>query len=200
MRVSTGRTRLAVAATAAAALVAPLLASSSASAASSSSFSLLPAGRTLACLAAPGKTAKANATITSSGQNQTMTLKVSGIRPNLDVDLFTVEKSPFTAAGTPDPAFDGRFGLAWYQSDLHVGDTGTGQVTIKTILNPEIFGFDANTGLPPTHTFHVGFWFNNPADAAACGFTGATPFNGEQHAGPVAMITKPGADGSGPLG
>lgn len=169
-------------------------------AASSKTFSLLPAGKTLACLAAPGKTPKATATVVNSGPNQTMTLRVSGIKPGLAFDLFTVEKSPFNAAGQPNPAFDGRFGLAWYQSDLHVGAQGSGSVKIRTILNPEIFGFDANTGLQPTHTFHVGFWFNNPANAAACGFSGFTPFNGEQHAGPVAMITKPGANGRGPLG
>lgn len=47
--------------------------------------------------------------------------------------------------------------------------------------------------LPPTNTFHVGFWFNNPADAAPCGFTGVTPFNGDHRAGPLAMISRPNA-------
>ena len=54
----------------------------------------------------------------------------------------------------------------------------------------------------PTNTFHVGFWFNNPADAAACGFdaTSPTPFNGEHRAGPLAMISVPDATtGLGPL-
>jgi hypothetical protein len=190
---------MALAAAAAGALAAPVV-SAHPAAAASKTFSLLPAGKTLACLAAPGKTPKATATVVESGPNQTMTLNVSGIKPGLDFDLFTVEKSPFNSAGKPNPAFDGRFGLAWYQSDLEVGSSGTGSVKIRTILNPEIFGFDANTGLKPTHTFHVGFWFNDPDDAAACGFTGFTPFNGEQHAGPVAMITKPGANGKGPLG
>lgn len=188
------------AAAAAAAALTGAVASAHPAAASSKTFSLLPAGKTLACLTAPGKTPRATATVVNTGPNQTMKLTVSGIKPGLDFDLFTVEKSPFNAAGQPNPAFDGKFGLAWYQSDLHVGAQGSGSVTIRTILNPEIFGFDANTGLQPTHTFHVGFWFNNPANAAACGFTGFTPFNGEQHAGPVAMITKPGANGKGPLG
>jgi hypothetical protein len=40
------------------------------------------------------------------------------------------------------------------------------------------------------NTFNVGFWFNNPADAASCGFTGVTPFNGEHQAGPLAMISR----------
>ena len=43
------------------------------------------------------------------------------------------------------------------------------------------------------NTFHVGFWFNDPADAAACNFdvTKPTPFNGEHRAGPLAMISRP---------
>ena len=41
----------------------------------------------------------------------------------------------------------------------------------------------------------MGFWFNNPKDAAACGFdvNKATPFNGEHRAGPAAMISVPNA-------
>jgi hypothetical protein len=47
--------------------------------------------------------------------------------------------------------------------------------------------------LKPTNTFHMGFWFNNPADAARCGFdvNKPTPFNGEHRAGPLAMISVP---------
>ena len=104
-----------------------------------------------------------------------------------------------TADGTPDPDFT-NFGLAWYQSDVHITADGTGAVKIKTILLDQIFGFDPVVSLPPTNTFHVGFWFNNPADAVPCGFTGSTPFNGEHNAGPVAFITRPNATtGLGPL-
>jgi hypothetical protein len=56
--------------------------------------------------------------------------------------------------------------------------------------------------LKPTNTFHVGFWFNNPEDAVACGFdpNAFTPFNGEHKAGPLAMISLPDATtGLGPL-
>ena len=45
----------------------------------------------------------------------------------------------------------------------------------------------------PIHTFNVGFWFDSPAhEQAACGNAtapAATPFNGEQNAGLLAMIT-----------
>jgi len=48
--------------------------------------------------------------------------------------------------------------------------------------------------LPPTNTFHLWFWFNNPEDAAALTSwhfdpSNPTPFNGEHMVGPVAMIS-----------
>jgi hypothetical protein len=103
-----------------------------------------------------------------------------------------VQNSRFLADGALDPAFV-NFGLAWYQSDIQVGKSGSGSAKINTILVNQIFGFDPEAALPPTNTFHVGFWFNNPADAAACGFTGTTPFNGEHNAGPLAMESVPDA-------
>jgi hypothetical protein len=43
-------------------------------------------------------------------------------------------------------------------------------------------------------SFRLGFWFNNPQHAAACGFPASdpsmfTPFSGEHKAGLFAMIT-----------
>jgi hypothetical protein len=95
---------------------------------------------------------------------------------------------------TLDPSFV-NFGLAWYQTDLQVGSSGSGSAKIQTILVNQIFGFDPAASLAPTNTFHVGFWFNNPNDAAACGFdvTKPTPFNGEHQAGPLAMESLPDA-------
>ena len=66
----------------------------------------------------------------------------------------------------------------------------------------QVFGFDPDVSLAPTNTFQVGFWFNDPNDAKACGFdpTKPTPFNGEHRAGPLAMISVPDAKtGMGPL-
>jgi hypothetical protein len=134
--------------------------------------------------------------------NDTLIISLSGINPNLDFDLFTVQRSNLTASGTPDSNFKGSFGLAWYQSDLHSNEYGSGKARIETILLDQIFGFDADTipnsdppasRVPPTNTFHVGFWFNNPQDAVPCGFdpTKPTPFNGEHKAGPLAMISLP---------
>jgi hypothetical protein len=119
---------------------------------------------------------------------------VKNVKPNLAFDMFTVEKTPLLPDGSPNPAFL-NFGMAWYQSDLQAGPKGNASATIKTILLDQIFGLDQSTNLPPTNTFHLGFWFNDPNDAAACGFdvTRPTPFNGEHKAGPLAMVSLPNA-------
>jgi hypothetical protein len=123
--------------------------------------------------------------------NDRATVELKGFRPNLDFDLFTIQHSPQTATGAADP--NPGVGLAWYQSDLHVGSHGSGHARIRTILLDQIFGLDKDVSLAPTNTFHLGFWFNNPADAQNCGFTGVTPFNGEHTAGPLAFVTRPDA-------
>ena len=134
--------------------------------------------------------------------NDHLILLGSHIRPGLQFDLFTVEKTALLSNAQPSPTFDGKFGMAWYQSDIQANRYGRASAQIQTILLDQIFGFDANTNLPPTNTFHVGFWFNNPKDAQACGFdvTKPTPFNGEHKAGPLAMISVPNSrTGLGPL-
>jgi hypothetical protein len=171
-------------------------AASTAAASSSTTFTLAVNPAVASCLAKPGSTPTASVTVRRGPLNDTATLTAHGLKPGLDFDVFTVQRSLFDASF---PAHNKSFGLAWYQSDLHAGSTGTASTTIKTILLDQIFGFDADTGLAPTNTFHLGFWFNRPTDAAACGFTGSTPFNGEHNAGPVAMISTSNAGGFGPL-
>jgi hypothetical protein len=156
-------------------------------------FKLIPNPAVLDCLRANSyEEPRAKATVIRGELNDTLILDLDGIKPNLAFDLFTVQHSPFFEDGTKDPSFTGSFGLAWYQSDVQVEKhTDDGHVRIKTILLDQIFGFDPDVKLPPTNTFHLGFWFNNPEDAAACHFdpTKPTPFNGEHKAGPVAMIS-----------
>jgi hypothetical protein len=142
---------------------------------------------------------KARVTVTRGELNDTLHLHAENLKPDLNFDLFTVQNSNKLADGTADPNFK-NFGLAWYQTDVHADDHGRADVTIKTILLDQIFGFDPAVNLAPTNTFHVGFWFNNPDDAAPCGFPTVTPFNGEHHAGVLAMISLPdAATGLGPL-
>jgi hypothetical protein len=147
------------------------------------SFDLVPNPQFVDCL---------RATVIRGKLNDTLFLDLDGFKPGLQFDLFTVQHSPFFDNGTKDPSFMGSFGLAWYQSDIEIGKhRDEGRVRIKTILLDQIFGFDPDVTLPPTNTFHVGFWFNNPADAQHCSLTPIkpTPFNGEHQAGPFAMIS-----------
>jgi hypothetical protein len=159
------------------------------------------------CLAAfpddPSRPPSASVTVRRGELNDRLDIQLRNIKPGLAFDMFTVEHSKFLADGAIDPEFVARgksFGLAWYQSDLEVKNSRPNVTTIHTVLVDQIFGFDPVVGLGPTNTFHVGFWFNDPEDAGDCGFTGFTPFNGEHHAGPLAMISLPDSTtGLGPL-
>ncbi len=159
----------------------------------------------------PLKTPTAKVTVSRGTANDVMIVEMQNFKPGSVFDLFTIERTNLQSDGTADPNFGGSFGLSWYQSDIHVGDDGKAEAIVKSILLDGIFGFDLdqipgyNSGttlLPPTHTFHVGFWFDKPDDAAACGFDPAkpTPFNSVHKAGPNAMISVPSeASGQGPL-
>ncbi|HXX34529.1 MAG TPA: hypothetical protein VEM15_08650 [Thermodesulfobacteriota bacterium] len=171
--------------------------------AESFTFNLTANPKFFSCLARfpnnPHKPPVVTVTVTRGNLNDTLVLKAKNIKPNLSFDLFTVQHSSLLADGTPDPNFK-NFGLAWYQSDIEISSGGTANVKIQTVLLDQIFGFDPDAGLAPTNTFHVGFWFSNPDDAAPCGFTGTTPFNGTHNAGPLAMISLPDpATNLGPL-
>ena len=158
-------------------------------------FHLVPQPKFTNCLGVEGGPSPSADVIVERGElSDILILHAHHLKPNLGFDLFTIQNSNLLPSGEPDPQFK-NFGLAWYQTDLQADGSGEAEVAIKTILLDQIFGFDPAAALQPTHTFHVGFWFNNPHDAAACGFdpTKPTPFNGEQHAGPNAMISLPNA-------
>ena len=165
-------------------------------------FNLTPQPKFVSCLGVEGgPTPTATVTVKRGELRDTLTLHASNIKPHLGFDLFTIQNTNLLSNGQPNPNFE-NFGLAWYQTDVQANGLGEAQVTINTILLDQIFGFDPASNLLPTHTFHVGFWFNQPEDAAACGFdvTKPTPFNGEQDAGPNAMISVPNATTNlGPL-
>jgi hypothetical protein len=168
-------------------------------------FHLAPNPKFLKCLAAypddPSRAPTADVVVVRGDLVDSLTLRGSNIKPGLKFDVFTVEHSSLGADGKPDPSFT-NFGLAWYQADFDARDGGHSRVNVRSVLLDQIFGFDPAATLPPTGTFHVGFWFNDPNDAAACGFNPAapTPFNGDHKAGPLAMISTPDATTNlGPL-
>jgi hypothetical protein len=174
-------------------------------------FTLQPNAAFLECLSADGTTPPVAKVFVRRGDlNDTLRISVTGLKPNLQFDLFTVQRSPFLADGSKDPDFPGTFGLAWYQSDLDADDNGNAEIKLplRSIFLDQIFGFDGDKNsdgtviLPPINTYHLGFWFNMPSDAAPCGFdvTKPTPFNGSHQAGPLAMISIPVAETNlGPL-
>jgi hypothetical protein len=156
-------------------------------------FNLVPQPKFLSCLGVPYGPAPTAEVIVQRGElNDILILRAHNLKPNLGFDLFTIQNTNLLSNGEVDPKFK-NFGLAWYQTDVQADGNGEAEVAIKTILLDQIFGFDPAASLLPTHTFHVGFWFNKPEDAEACGFNPKTPtpFNGEQDAGPNAMISLP---------
>lgn len=165
-------------------------------------FELKPNPAFVNCLARhEGYPPEAQVRVVKGKLHDRLRIEVEGLKPGLQFDLFTVQRSSLNAQGSPVPGFT-NFGLAWYQTDLEADGQGHAETTIATILVNQIFGFDPDASLPPTNTFHVGFWFNKPEDAEPCGFdvTRPTPFNGEHRAGPLAMISLPNATtGLGPL-
>jgi hypothetical protein len=168
-------------------------------------FKLYPNPKFVKCLAAypndPNRQPTADVTVVRGDLNDSMYMVAQNIKAGLKFDLFTVEHTSLKSDGTPDPAFT-NFGLAWYQSDVDARQDSRARLYLRTILLDQIFGFDPAVTLAPTGTFHVGFWFNDPNDAAPCGFdvTKPTPFNGEHDAGPLAMISVPNATTNlGPL-
>ena len=136
----------------------------------------------LSCLQPAGKTATAKATVTRGAVNDTLKLTLSGFKPNLGFDLFTVQLN------APP------FGLAWYQSDIETNSSGAATVTIHTIFwtRSSASAVAGRLAFAPINTFHVGFWFDSPQEAQPCLSTPAptTPFNGEHTAGPLAFITR----------
>ncbi len=145
---------------------------------------------TFACPAIQKATAKISITnrFATNAQNDVMTLTASGLPKNTGFDMFLVQNSPLDS-GT----FNG-FGFGWYQSDVNSSSTGTVSVKVQGIFDKETFIENPASPFTPIHTFNVGFWFDSPThEQAACGNAtapAATPFNGEQNAGLLAMITQ----------
>lgn len=139
--------------------------------------------------------AQGNVTIVRGAQNDTMTISVHGLPARTGFDLFVIQ--------TPNKPF----GVAWYQSDLQTNRHGVGTVVVRGIFNIETFTVDTDPvhTVAPTHQFHLGLWFNNPAKPFNLGCEGSatapivTPFNGEQHAGIQILNTSNFPDNKGPL-
>ena len=156
-----------------------------------------------ACLANASGTGQ----IFKQGNVEKLALTIQGLPPNTEFDTFIIQQP--TAP----------FGLAWYQGDISTGKTGSGSQDYLGRFNIETFivGIGNNVPAPvvhpdgmfpdasssnatnPVHTFHVGVWFNAPADAKAAGCPDTqTPFNGDHTAG-IQILHTIDVNGRGPL-
>jgi hypothetical protein len=159
--------------------------------------------------------AAAKVTVISSDTAEDMFIAASGLPPNTDFDFFVIQVP------------NAPFGMSWYQGDVETDRNGDafqhfrGRFSIETFIiapgvapapqvfndppfpdakqNPETFGPDGKTP-GPVQTYHLGLWFNSPADAqkAGCANT-VTPFNGEHNAGIQVLNTSNFPDTQGPL-
>ena len=133
---------------------------------------------------------------------ENMHVFVSGLPANTDFDLFVIQV-PLAP-----------FGLAWYMGDMltdkageAVGDfygrfqIGTFAVALGSAPAPVVLAGDANTNpvTAPVQLYHLGLWFDSPADAAKAGCSSnTTPFNSTHNAG-VQILNTSNFTGNGPL-
>jgi len=151
--------------------------------------------------------ARGEVRINSLGPVEVMRVEVDGLPPNTDFDFFVIQ--------TPNAPF----GVSWYQGDIETDSRGDGNQRFIGRFSIETFAVspgvvappqvhtdgpfpDATVGVTfrPIHTYHLGLWFNSPADAVKAGCPGATtPFNGDHTAGIQVLNTANFPPEQGPL-
>jgi hypothetical protein len=150
--------------------------------------------------------AQAHVVIRSDGPVEVMKVSASHLPANTDFDFFVTQVP------------DAPFGVSWYQGDLETNKYGrasgvfVGRFSVETFAvapgaapAPTVFPTDAaeNPPFAPVQMYHLGVWFNSPADAFAAGCqatpTATTPFNGEHNAGTQVLSTRNFPIDHGPL-
>ena len=166
------------------------------------SFDMVVSKGAAACL----PKAEAEVKVISDGGAEDMFISATGLPPDTDFDFFVIQVP------------NAPFGLSWYQGDLRSNADGDavqhfrGRFSIETFIvapgvapAPVVFNGpfpDAarNPATGPIQTYHLGLWFNSPADAQNAGCPNAvTPFNGEHNAGIQVLNTSNFPDNHGPL-
>jgi hypothetical protein len=126
--------------------------------------------------------ARGKVRVTPLGNVEVMDVKVEGLPKNTAFDAFIIQVPNFP------------FGMSWYQGDIQTNHKGKGYARFVGRFNEETFivapgvptvaplthdtDADENPVTKPIHTYHIGIWFNSPADAIQAGCQGATtPFN-----------------------
>ena len=166
------------------------------------SFDMVVSKGAAACL----PHAEAEVEIISDGTAEDMYIHATGLPPNTDFDFFVIQVP------------NAPFGLSWYQGDVETDDDGDafqhfrGRFSVETFIvapgvapAPVVFNGpfpDASSNPPtnPVQTYHLGMWFNSPADAKKAGCPATeTPFNGEHDAGIQVLNTSNAPINQGPL-
>lgn len=165
-------------------------------------FDMVVSAGASSCLA----NASASVKITPLDGVEAMDVDVDGLPPNTAFNLFVLQvpKAPF--------------GVSWYQGDIETDKKGRGHQRVTGIFSIETFAVapgsapapvvfngpfpDASLNPPfnPIQMYHLGIWFDSPADAQSAGCPATvTPFNGEHNAGIQVFNTSNFADDQGPL-
>jgi hypothetical protein len=151
--------------------------------------------------------ASAQVSVQSSGAAEDLIISAAGLPPNTDFGLFVIQ--------IPNQPF----GLSWYQGDLITDGNGNaqqhfqGRFGVETFIvapgtaaaplvfnNPPFPDAAQNPASGPVQIYHLGLWFNSPADAQRAGCPNTvTPFNGQHNAGIQVLNTSNFPDSSGPL-
>ena len=150
--------------------------------------------------------ASAEVRIRSEGEVEVMDVSVQGLPAKTAFDVFVTQVP------------NAPFGLAWYQGELETNEHGRGHQTFIGRFNEESFivapgsvpapqvhhnafpDAQLNPQTGPVHTFHLGLWFDSPADAVRAGCPGdVTPFNGAHNAGIQVLSSRNFVDAQGPL-
>ena len=166
------------------------------------SFQMVAAKGVTACLPA----AHANVTIDSEGPVDVMRVSAVGLPPDTDFAMFVTQVP------------NAPFGISLYLGDLTTGSNGHAHGIFVGRFNSETFAVapgvapapvvftgpfpDASANPPtnPVQLYHLGVWFNSPADAKAAGCPATvTPFNGQHDAGIQALNTSNFPINAGPL-
>ena len=151
---------------------------------------------------------KASGRVTvSTPFNQNMHVEVFGLPANTGFDFFVIQKP--TA----------KFGMSWYQGDIQTDSKGIGVGDFVGIFSQETFTVALDSGPAPQvftsppfpdaatnpstfpiQMYHLGLWFDSPADALKAGCPNTvTPFNGTHNAGVQVLNTSQFPDLNGPL-
>jgi hypothetical protein len=142
----------------------------------------------------------------ATGLVENMHVVATGLPANTDFDFFVIQVP------------NAPFGLAWYMGDMltdaagvAVGDfygrfqIGTFAVALGVAPAPDVLSTppfpDAinNPTTNPVQLYHLGLWFDSPADAVKAGCPNkTTPFNSTHNAG-VQILNTSNFTGNGPL-